>query len=131
MIRSERFNQLVRMYSATFTATFTKRFTRWQLFGFAMRALFTPRDCYLLTFIGPDGRPNPVADEVLADLRRFCGVHKGGLVVSPVMLMADPLATAYRAGQRDVFLRIGGFIGLDIAKIEERQNVSAESNIAG
>lgn len=40
------------------------------------------------------------------DLRKYCGVDKEGLVVSPVSRMTDPYATAYRAGRRDVFLRI-------------------------
>jgi hypothetical protein len=128
-MRSELFQRLVRVHTATFTATFTRRFTRWQLFKFAMRALFTPRDSYLLTFVGHDGQPNPVAAEVLADLRRFCGLHKGGLVVSPVTRQTDPYATTYRAGQRDVFLRIAGYIGLDVAQLEERTHV--ESNTEG
>jgi hypothetical protein len=128
-MRFERFHRLVAMYTATFTATFTHRFSRWQLFRFALRALITPRGVYLLTFVGHDGRPNPVADEVLADLRRFCGVHKGGIVISPVTRTADPIATAYRAGQRDVFLRIAGFIGLDIAQ-PEKEHVPSESDSA-
>lgn len=130
-MQSERFHRLVSMYTATFTATFTRRFTRWQLFRFALRTLLTPRETYLLTFIGHDGRPNPVADEVLADLRRYCGVQKGGIVISPVTRTADPIATAYRAGQRDVFLRIAGYIGIDEAQLKERQHVHAESDSQG
>jgi hypothetical protein len=130
-MRSERFHRLVSMYDAAFTATFTRRFTRWQLLTFAVRALLSPRDSYAFTFIGPDGRPNPVADEVLADLRSYCGIHKGGIVVSPVTRTADPIATAYRAGQRDVFLRIAGFIGLDEAQLQEKPHVRTESSVEG
>lgn len=88
--------------------------------------LFRRRDAYRRTFCGPGVVPHNDGDEVLRDLRRFCGINKGGIVVSPVTRMADPIATAYRAGQRDVFLRIAGFIGLDEAQLEEQRDVSNE-----
>lgn len=71
------------------------------------------RLAYLHTFCGPDGRPLPEAEIVLADLRKFCGIDKGGLVVSPTTRQTDPYATIYRAALRDVYLRIAGFIELD------------------
>ena len=54
---------------------------------------------------------------MIADLKRYCGADIEGLVVSPVTRTADPIATAYRAGRRDVYLRICNYLileGLDI-----------------
>lgn len=75
------------------------------------------RLAYQSTFLGQGGKPHPFAAEVLADLKRFCGINKGGLVVSPVGRVVDPYATIYRAAQRDVYLRIIQFLELD----EERE----------
>lgn len=77
------------------------------------------RKAYAITFIGPTGQVMPYAATVLADLKRFCGVDKGGIVISPITRTTDPYATAYRAGQRDVFLRITKFLRLDGADINE------------
>jgi hypothetical protein len=51
------------------------------------------RLAYQNTFLGPNGKPLPFAAEVLADLKRYCGINKGGLVVSPVGRTVDPYAT--------------------------------------
>lgn len=71
------------------------------------------RLAYQGTFLGPNGKPHPPAAEVLGDLKRFCGINKGGLVVSPIGRVVDPYATIYRAAQRDVYLRIIEFLELD------------------
>jgi hypothetical protein len=70
----------------------------------SQEALGVPR-----TFCG-DFRSAPKLQRVLADLRRFCGITKGGIVVSPVSRTVDPYATIYRAALRDVYLRIAGFL---------------------
>lgn len=81
------------------------------------------RLAYIHTFLGPDGKPHPEAQRVLADLKRFCGINRGGIVVSPISRTVDPYATAYRAGQRDTYLRLAKFLGLDEAdNIEEHAN---------
>lgn len=74
---------------------------------------------YRVTFLAADGKPSHYGAQVLADLNRYCGVERGGLVISKVSGMTDPLATAYRAGQRDVFLRIQQFLRLQSADIPE------------
>ena len=74
---------------------------------------------YLRTFMGADGKVAPEPARVLADLKRYCGINRGGIVTSPVTRMVDPLATAYRAGQRDTYLRIIHHLGLDETAIEE------------
>lgn len=70
------------------------------------------RLAYLRTFCGDSQTPHAQAEIVLADLRRFCGIDRGGIVVSPISRMTDPYATAYRAGMRDVYLRIAKFLNL-------------------
>lgn len=70
---------------------------------------------YRLTFKDQQGRILPAAQTVLDDLKKVCGINKGGIVISPVSRTVDPYATAYRAGQRDVYLRIAGFLNLDEA----------------
>lgn len=66
---------------------------------------------------------------VLADLKRFCRINRGGIVVSPVSKTVDPYATIYSSGLRDAYLRIIGFINLgedeDIEEIEDVPKTSA------
>lgn len=76
------------------------------------------RLAYHRTFLGPDGKPGPAQADVLADLKRAAGINKGGIVISPISRTVDPYATAYRAGQRDLYLRIAKFLGLDEASTE-------------
>ena len=71
------------------------------------------RAAYLRTFYGDLNEPHPEAARVLSDLKKFCGVTKPGIVVSPKTGIVDSHATTYRAGQRDVYMRIAGFLGID------------------
>jgi hypothetical protein len=71
------------------------------------------RLAYLRTFCGPGETPHVNAEAVLADLRKFCGVTKPGIVIPAKTGMVDSHATAYLAGQRDVYLRIIGFLSID------------------
>lgn len=73
------------------------------------------RLAYQRTFCGDGSKPHLEAERVLADLRRFCGIDRGGIVVSPVSRMVDSHATTYRAGQRDVYLRIVKMLSLSEA----------------
>ncbi len=70
---------------------------------------------YRRTFFGDTQAPHINGEKVLADLRRFAHIDDGGIVVSPVQRMTDPYATCYRAGLRDMYLRIVGHLGLDEA----------------
>ena len=45
------------------------------------------RRAYSITFLGADGKPLPHAATVLADLKRFCGITRGGLKISPITRM--------------------------------------------
>ena len=84
------------------------------------------RWAYIRTFCGVDGKPHPEAARVLADLKNFCGINKGGLVVSPVGRTVDPYATIYRAAQRDVYLRIAMMIAIDETTNEENKDANAQ-----
>lgn len=81
------------------------------------------RQAYIATFYGDRQQPHPSAQDVLADLKRYCGINKGGIVVSPISRTVDPYASVYRAGMRDVYLRIAEMLGLD-----EDTNVETMSN---
>lgn len=88
------------------------------------------RLAYQHLFFGATGGVTADAELVLADLRRFCGINKGGIVKNRLTGAVDPYATAYRAGQRDVFLRIAGYLGLDEAQMEEISNVRTTESSA-
>jgi len=75
------------------------------------------RAAYHATFL-VNGQPHPNAARVLADLKRVARIERGGIVISPVTRMVDPLATAYLAGQRDVYLRILKFLSLETSMVE-------------
>jgi len=89
---------------------------RWQ------QMLQRKRWAYIRTLCGEEGKPHPEGARMLADLKRFCGINKGGIVVSPVGRVVDPYATVYRAGMRDVYLRIAKMIDLDETEIAEESD---------
>jgi hypothetical protein len=76
---------------------------------------------YHRTFCGERKDLHEDAKVVLADLKRFCGINQGGLVISPVSRVVDSHATVYRAALRDAYLRIVGFLDLDETEISEAQ----------
>jgi len=84
------------------------------------------QNAYLATFHGNGDQPHPAAQAVLADLRRFCGISRGGIVVSPITRSVDPYATTYRAGMRDVYLRIAEMLG-----VNEDTNVETSNDGSG
>lgn len=77
------------------------------------------RLAYLRTLCDEAGKPHIEAATMLRDLKRFCGINKGGIVVSPISRTVDPHATMYRAGMRDVYLRIAAMINLDETDLSE------------
>lgn len=83
-----------------------------------IKRLLARRAAYQRTFLGDNNQPHRDAEIVLADLRRFCQFDQPGLKISPTSGMADPLATAYAAGMRDMFLRITRSLYLDDATIQ-------------
>jgi hypothetical protein len=85
---------------------------------------------YHRTFCGDRKDPHEDAKIVLADLKRFCGINQGGIVISPVSRVVDSHATVYRAALRDAYLRIVGFLELDETAISEapQENDDARSS---
>ena len=92
------------------------------MFSALRERLHRKKLAYQRTFLNGEGSLHLEAVRVMADLKRFCGISRGGIVVSPVTRTVDPYATAYRAGQRDTYLRIAKFLGLDETDIEEEVN---------
>lgn len=86
---------------------------RWQQF------IHRKRLAYVRTFLDDQGKPHLEAQRVLQDLKRFCGINKGGIVVSPVSRIVDSHATVYRAGMRDVYLRIAKMLDLDETEVSD------------
>lgn len=113
----ERFQQKRRDYINTFTGEVSFQIGRWKLFRLAVVTLFSPRELYRLTLRGALNQPHPAAQGVIDDLRKLAGIDSGGLVYSPVTRVVDSNATCYRAGLRDMYLRIVKFIGLDESEL--------------
>jgi hypothetical protein len=84
------------------------------------------RQAYRNTFFGDLEHPHPEAERVLEDLRTFCGMTRGGLVVSPKSGMVDSHATVYRAALRDVYLRLVGFLSIDEAHLFQETKHESE-----
>jgi hypothetical protein len=82
------------------------------------------RLAYLRTFYGAADELHADAKLVLADLRRFCRINRGGLVISPKAGMVDPHATMYQAGLRDVYLRIIEFFDFDESRAIQPEELS-------
>lgn len=85
---------------------------------------------YQRTFCGDRATPHMDGERVLADLRRFAHIDSGGIVVSPVTRTTDSHATCYRAGLRDMYLRIAHHLGLDESQVfptEEPKDDTAQT----
>lgn len=60
------------------------------------------RRAYQAVFLGPDGKPSPAQELVLADFRKFCNATDSSFIPG------DPHATAFGEGKREVWCRIQG-----------------------
>ncbi len=119
--REERLARRQAAYSTLVHADLGVILSRWELVKFLVRALVSPRPAYELAFtmrFAGHRMLNPAAQVVLDDLRRLCQFDHGGLIKSPVTRTTDPLATAYRDGMRDVYIRILMMAGLDHGRTE-------------
>ena len=89
------------------------------------------RQAYRRALCGELKIPNADGQVILADLRKFAQIDNGGIVVSPVTRTTDSHATCYRAGLRDMYLRIARMLGLDEADVfdttEETPDESAKT----
>jgi hypothetical protein len=89
------------------------------------------RAAYQRTFCGDRATPHLDGESVLADLRKFARIEEGGLVVSPVTRTTDSHASMYRAGLRDMYLRIVAHLGIEESQAftqhEEKPDESAHT----
>ena len=86
--------------------------------------LFKRRQCYRRLFLDGDGKANPSAEIVLADLKRFCRAETSTAVVSPVSKAIDPLAMAMAEGRREVWNRIQSYLHMadrEITQLNENE----------
>jgi len=68
--------------------------------------LLARRQAYRRMFLGDDGKLTQDAEIVMADLSKFCRLHKSTTVVSPVSRQIDVPATFQAEGRREVILRL-------------------------
>lgn len=89
--------------------------TQWQ------QRLHRKRLAYERTFCDDQGEIHVEARRVIADLKRFCHIDSGGMVISPISRTVDPYASMYRAGLRDVYLRIIKMIHLEETEVHDER----------
>lgn len=75
------------------------------------------RRAYRRLFLGDDGKLTPDAEIVLADLARFCKLHRPTTIVSPVSRQTDVPASFQAEGRREVMLRLLGHLHVDDADL--------------
>jgi hypothetical protein len=75
--------------------------------------IFNRKRCYQLIFLDGDGKVNPNAEVVLADLKRFCRAQTSTAMVSPITKSIDPIAMAMAEGRREVWNRIQAHLHLE------------------
>jgi hypothetical protein len=92
--------------------------------------LHRKRLAYIRTFCGDGQDIHGDGKRVLADLKRFCGINRGGIVISPVSRTVDPYATIYQSGMRDVYLRISKMLDIDETDINEEVDHADTSTTA-
>lgn len=83
--------------------------------------IFRRSRAYKRCFLGDKGEPHLEAEQVLADLKRFCRADRPTIVVSPVSRAVDPLASAVAEGRREVWLRIAAMLALSEAQVARLQ----------
>ncbi len=87
-----------------------------------LAALLKFHSVYQATFLGPDGKPHPAAQEVLADLAAFCRADAS-------TFDDDPRRHALLEGRREVWLRIARGLRLDkeaVARLNQQLKESED-----
>lgn len=75
--------------------------------------LLLRRMAYRRMFLGDDGKLTQDGKTVMADLSKFCRLHKSTTVVSHVSGQVDPLASFQAEGRREVILRLLDHLNID------------------
>ena len=74
---------------------------------------------YRALFLNADKDLGQAADVVMRDLARYCRSNTTSLQYSRITGMADPIATAFAEGRRDVYNHILGQLRLTNERIEQ------------
>ncbi len=82
-----------------------------------IQQILNRRRAFRRCFLGEDGKLTPDAEIVLADLARFCRLHRSTTVVSTVSRQTDVPASFQAEGRREVILRILANLHVDDADL--------------
>lgn len=89
--------------------------------------IFKVRGAYRALFLLKDsGQPNPAAEIVLADLRRFCRASAAPAIFSQQSGMIDPIATGVAIGRQEVWHRIAQNLHLSDRDLIKMMEADAE-----
>lgn len=92
-----------------------------------LERILNRRRAYRRIFLNDDGKLKPDAEAIIADLARFCRLHRSTTVVSTVSRQTDVPATFQAEGRREVILRILGHLHVDDAdllRVTEREAIN-------
>lgn len=84
------------------------------------------RRAYRRLFLGDDGKLTADGELVLADLAKFCRLHRSTTIVSAVSRQTDVPASFQAEGRREVILRLLGHLHVsdaDLIRITEREAI--------
>lgn len=94
----------------------------WRKFLQARRAAYQ-------AIFAPSGSVGPMAEIVLADLRKFCRANTSTIMVSPVTRVVDPYASAVAEGRREVWNRIRSNLDLTDPQINALADLEFEQGM--
>lgn len=92
-----------------------------------LQKILNRRQAYRRMFLGDDGQLTPDAQVVIADLARFCRLHRSTTIVSTVSRQTDVPASFQAEGRREVILRVLGHLHVDDAdlfRITEKEAIN-------
>lgn len=92
-----------------------------------IQKILNRRQAYRRMFLGDDGKLTQDGEAVLADLARFCRLHRSTSVVSLTTRQTDVPATFQAEGRREVILRILGHLHVDdadLVRLTEREAIN-------
>ncbi len=92
-----------------------------------IQKILNRRKAYRRMFLDGEGKLTPDAEVVLADLARFCRLHRSTTIVSTVSRQTDVPATFQAEGRREVILRVLGHLHVDdadLVRITEREAIN-------
>lgn len=92
-----------------------------------IQKILNRRMAYRRCFLDGDGNLTRDAEVVIADLARFCRLHRSTSIVSMTTRQTDVPASFQAEGRREVILRILGHLHVDdadLVRITEREAIN-------